>query len=63
MGLLSLIVTLIVVGFLLYLANQYIPMEASIKKILNIVVIVAVCIWLLSLLGVFPDLNTIRIGK
>lgn len=62
MSLLTLIVLLVVVGVILYLINTYIPMEANIKKILNIAVIVVVVIWLLSAIGILPDLNAIRVG-
>jgi hypothetical protein len=62
MSLISLVVLLIVIGVLLWLVNTYIPMEATIKKIINVVVIVAVCIWLLSVFGLLPDLNAIRVG-
>ena len=48
MSLLSLLITLIVVGVLLYMVNRYIPMASSIKTILNVVVVVFVCIWLLA---------------
>ena len=37
MDLISLVVVLIVVGLLLWMVNNYIPMEARIKQILNIV--------------------------
>lgn len=63
MSLVSLVVVLIVVGVLLWLVNKYIPIEATMKKIINIVVIVVVCVWLLSLLNILPDLNAIRVGK
>lgn len=63
MSMISLIVLLIVVGVILYLVNAYIPMEPRIKQILNIVVIVVVCIWLLSVFGILPNLNAIRVGK
>jgi hypothetical protein len=63
MSLIHLVVILIVVGFLLWLANRYIPMEPRIKQILNIVVIIAVILWLLNAFGVFGSLSGIRIGK
>ena len=63
MSLIHLVVILIVVGFLLWLANRYIPMEPRIKSILNIVVIIAVILWLLNAFGVFGSLSGIRIGK
>lgn len=46
---LSLVITLIVIGILLWLVNQYIPMDAKIKKILNIVVVVIVVLWIIYL--------------
>lgn len=63
MSLISLIVVLIVVGVLLWLVNTYIPMEATMKKIVNIVVIIVVCLWLLSVFGILPDLNAIKVGN
>lgn len=62
MSLISLVIVLVVVGVVLWLINSYIPMQATIKKILNIVVVIAVILWLLSVFGVIGDLNTIRIG-
>jgi hypothetical protein len=52
-GLIQIVVILIVIGVLLWLVNQYIPMQAAIKTIINIVVILFVCIWLLQVFGVF----------
>ncbi len=63
MSLVSLVITLIVVGFLLWLINNYIPMDTKIKGILNIVVVVAVVLWLLNLLGLMDSLRGIRIGR
>ena len=62
MTLISLVVTLIVVGVLLWLVNTYIPMDSKIKNILNIVVVIAVVLWLLSAFGVLGSLNTVRVG-
>jgi len=61
MSLVSLVVTLIVVGVLLWLVNAYIPMDAKIKQILNIVIVIAVVLWLLGLFGVWGELNSIRV--
>ena len=58
----SLVVTLIFIGVALWLANTYIPMDPTIKKILNIAVVIIVIIWLLSAVGLLPDLNAIRVG-
>jgi hypothetical protein len=58
MTLISLVVTLIIVGVLLWLVNTMIPMDGKIKQILNVVVVIVVCLWLLQVFGV---MNTIRI--
>lgn len=61
MGLIELVLILIVIGVLLWLVNTQIPMDGTIKKIINIVVIVVVAIWLIQLLlGPLPD---IRVGR
>jgi hypothetical protein len=61
--LVSVLVTLVVVGLLLWLVNNYIPMEGRIKQILNIVVIILVVLWLLSVFGVLSGLPVIRVGN
>ena len=63
MSLISLIVTLIVVGVLLWLVNAYIPMDGKIKKILNIVVVVCVVAWLLFAFGILDHSNSIRVPR
>ena len=52
MSLISLAVTLIVIGVLLWLVNTYIPMDGKIKQILNVVVVICVVVWLLFAFGV-----------
>lgn len=60
MPLITIVITLIVVGLLLWLVNTYIPMAASIKKILNIVVVIAVILWLLYGFGVLGHSGEVR---
>lgn len=63
MSLISLIVALVVVGVVMYLINAYIPMDATIKKLLNAVVIIFLILWLLQGLGLIASLdNILRIG-
>lgn len=62
MSLITLVVLLIIVGVLLWVVNTQIPMDATIKKIINIVVVIVVCLWLLSVFGILPDLNAVRVG-
>ena len=63
MPLINVVVTLIVVGVLLWLVNSYIPMDGKIKNILNIVVVIAVVICLLQAFGLLGELSSIRIGR
>ncbi|WP_319585653.1 Thivi_2564 family membrane protein [uncultured Desulfobulbus sp.] len=63
MPLIQLVIILVVVGVILWVINSYIPMQSTIKKILNAVVIIAVIIWLLSVFGLIGDISAIRIGK
>ncbi len=62
MPLMQLVITLIVVGVLLWLVNRFIPMQSSIKSILNAVVVIVVVLWLLNIFGIFHGLSHIRIG-
>jgi hypothetical protein len=62
MPLITLVVTLVVVGLILWLINNYIPMDGTIKKILNVVVVIFVILWLLSVFGLMPPLSQIQIG-
>lgn len=62
MPLLQVVFVLIVVGVLLWLVNRFIPMQATVNKILNAVVIIAVVLWLLNISGLLDSLRNIRIG-
>jgi hypothetical protein len=63
MPLISVIVTLIVVGVLLWLVNTYIPMDGKIKKILNAVVVICVVVWLLFAFGIINHAGDIRVPR
>ena len=61
MPLLNLVVVLIIVGVALSLINRYIPMASSIKTILNVVVVVSVCVWVLQSLGLWQNVTNFRL--
>jgi hypothetical protein len=52
MSLITVVLVLVVIGFLLWLINTYVPMAGSIKTILNAVVVIFVILWLLSVFGI-----------
>ncbi|MDP3906535.1 Thivi_2564 family membrane protein [Novosphingobium sp.] len=58
MPLINVVVALIVVGVLLWLINNYLPMDGKIKNILNGVVIIVVVLWLLQVFGVIGALSS-----
>ena len=61
MSLISVVVVLVVVGVILWLVNNYIPMDAKIKNVLNVVVLIVVCVWLLQAFGIIGSVNDVRI--
>jgi hypothetical protein len=60
-SLISLAVTLIVIGVLLWLVNTCIPMDGKIKIILNVVVVICVVVWLLFAFGILNHSGDIRV--
>lgn len=60
MPLINIVIALIVVGVLLWLVNNFIPMASSIKTILNVVVVVAVAIWVLQAVGLWTRVSSYK---
>ena len=63
MPLINIVIALIVVGMALWLINRYIPMASSIKAILNVVVVIAVSVWVLQATGLWGPISTYRITR
>jgi hypothetical protein len=62
MPLIQVVMVLIVVGVLLWLVNRFIPMQGTIKSILNGVVVIAVVLWLLNVFGLFSSVARLHVG-
>jgi len=62
MPLVQVLLVLVVVGVLLWLVNRFIPMQGTIKSILNAVVVIVVVLWLLNVFGLMHNLSKIRVG-
>jgi predicted membrane protein len=60
MPLINIVLALIIVGVALWLINNYIPMAHSIKSILNIVVVIAVAIWVLQAVGLWGRVTSYK---
>lgn len=63
MSVLSVVIVLCVVGVLLWLINTYPPMQPPFKTLVNVVVILAVVLWLLSAFGVLGSLGSVRMPR
>ena len=63
MPLVNLVLALIVVGMALWLINRYIPMASSINTILNVVVVVAVGVWVLQSTGLWGPISNFKVSR
>jgi len=63
MPLISIILVLLVAGIGLWLINTYVPMAGSIKTILNVVVVLVVCVWVLQAFGLWTVVANYRIPR
>ena len=63
MPLINVVLTLLVVGVILWLINRYIPMQGTIKGILNAVVVIAVVLWIVNVFGLFHYISQFRVGN
>jgi hypothetical protein len=62
MPIINVLVTIVVIGLIVWAVNSFIPMAEPYKKIFNIVAIVLTCIWLLSVFGILTGMSTYRVG-
>ncbi|MGA2600315.1 MAG: Thivi_2564 family membrane protein [Bryobacteraceae bacterium] len=60
MPLMNIVITLVLVGLVLWLINNYIPMASGIKGILNVVVVVFVAVWVLKATGMWGQVSSYR---
>ncbi|HEX7410154.1 MAG TPA: Thivi_2564 family membrane protein [Candidatus Binatia bacterium] len=60
MPLINVIIVLVIVGVLLYIVETLLPIDATIRRIIHIVVVLAVCIWLLQAFGIIGPLGSFR---
>jgi hypothetical protein len=61
MPILTILIVIVVAGVILWLVNSYIPMQRTIKNILNAVVVIILVIWLLNVFGVLDSLKNVTI--
>jgi len=61
MPILTVLLVIVLVGVVLWAVNTYIPMDKKIKTILNIVVVIFLIVWLLSVFGILSNLMSIHV--
>jgi hypothetical protein len=61
MPILTIILVVIGVGVILWLINSFIPMQRTVKGILNAIVVIILVVWLLKVFGVLDSLQNIQI--
>lgn len=61
MSVLTILVTIIVVGVVLWAINSFIPMDGKIRNILNGVVVILLVLWLLQVFGILNPVLGARI--
>ena len=61
MNLIMLVLTLAIVGLVLWLIEKYIPMDPIIVIVIRVVVVIAIILWLIRFLGIsLPDFHVGR---
>lgn len=63
MSLIQLVGALVAAGVVLWLVYRYFPMDARIKSILNVVIVIVVVLWLLSVFGVVSPISGFRVVR
>lgn len=61
MSLLEILIVLVVVGVVLWAITRFVPMEANVKTLLNVVVILVLLLYLLKGLGFLDFLGRVRL--
>jgi uncharacterized membrane protein YwzB len=62
-SIITLLVTLIVIGVIMWLINSFIPMQGTIKRILNAIVVICVVIWLLQVFGLIGTIRNFQVPQ
>ncbi len=63
MPLIQVAAILIAAGVILWLVNHNRPLDNKTRSILNVVVVMAVVLWLLGIFGILNDIANIHVGR
>lgn len=62
MPVIQIVITLVIVGVLMWLLNRFIPMQSTIRGILNGLVTILVVIWLVNVFGLMHYITRFHVG-
>lgn len=62
MPLIQIVITLIIVGVLMWLVNRFLPMQSTIRSILNGLVAILVIVWLVNVFGLMHYITSFHVG-
>lgn len=57
MNIIAVLLVLAAIGFILWLVNQYIPMQPPFKIVMNVIVVIILILWLLKVFGLVSGFN------
>jgi hypothetical protein len=60
MGIVEFIVICLVVGVVLWLINTYVPMEPTVRRVLNVGVVILLILWVVVSVFGITDLGSVR---
>ena len=63
MSLLTIILVLVIAGFLLWAVQTFIPMDAKVKVLLQVVVIIILLVWVLQGTGLLTGMAAVRVHR
>ncbi len=53
-GLIGIVIVLAIIGFVLWLIETKVPMDGTIKVLIQVIIVIAVLLYLLTLVGIVP---------
>jgi len=63
MSLITLLIVLAAFGLILWLINTYVPMDATVKRVIMVVGIIAIIVYALYAFGVLDDIKDVKVPR
>jgi hypothetical protein len=61
MNLIAIILTLVIVGVLMWLLDAYVPCDPTLKRMIHAVIVIVTVIWLLQVFGIWAYMQNVTI--